>query len=55
MNAILVAALALVAATGSPAPPKAVPDRIFINGRVWTGDPVRPRATALALHGAPID
>ena len=26
-------------------------DRIFLNGRVWTGDPARPRAEALAVRG----
>ena len=29
-------------------------DRIFINGRVWTGDPGRPRAEALAVRNAKI-
>jgi predicted amidohydrolase YtcJ len=26
-------------------------DRIFVNGRLWTGDPARPRAEALAIAG----
>lgn len=26
-------------------------DRVFLNGRVWTGDPARPRAEALAVRG----
>src|SRR5688500_12539537 len=28
-----------------------VPDRIFVNGRIWTGDRARPWATALAIRG----
>lgn len=27
------------------------PDRVFVNGRIWTGDPSHPRATALAVTG----
>lgn len=26
------------------------PDRIFLDGRIWTGDPARPRAEALAVR-----
>jgi predicted amidohydrolase YtcJ len=29
-------------------------DRIFVNGRIWTGDPARPRAEALAVRGTTI-
>jgi predicted amidohydrolase YtcJ len=29
-------------------------DRIFVNGRVWTGDAARPRAEALAVRGTTI-
>jgi predicted amidohydrolase YtcJ len=29
-------------------------DRIFVNGRVWTGDPGRPRAEAVAVRGTTI-
>jgi hypothetical protein len=29
----------------------AVPDRIFFNARIWTGDSARPQATALAVRG----
>ena len=48
--AFLVAALTLLAASAAtPAP--VVADRVFVNGRVWTGDPARPRATALAVEG----
>ncbi len=32
-----------------PPPPRA--DRIFLHGNVWTGDPARPIATALAVRG----
>src|SRR5688500_9793404 len=44
----LPAVLALLAAASAHAAP---PDRIFFNGRIWTGDPARPRATALAVQG----
>jgi predicted amidohydrolase YtcJ len=37
-----------VAACEAPAPP---PDRLFVNARIWTGDTLRPEATALALRG----
>src|SRR5512143_3962348 len=40
---------------GSPAPPKEAKssqaDRIFVNGRVWTGEPRRALAEALAVRG----
>lgn len=29
-------------------------DRIFVNGRIWTGDSARPRAEALAVRGTTI-
>ena len=50
------AALALtvaLASGGAAVAPRAsaVPDRVFLNGRVWTGDPARPWATALAVRG----
>jgi hypothetical protein len=44
----LVALLALLAVPGL-AGEKA--DRIFVNGRVWTGDDAKPRAEALAVRG----
>ena len=28
-----------------------VPDRIFVNGKIWTGDPAKPAAQALAVSG----
>jgi predicted amidohydrolase YtcJ len=31
-------------------PPKPV-DRVFVNGKIWTGDPARPMAEALAIRG----
>ena len=34
-----------------PSPASNVPDRMFLNGRIWTGDPARPWATALAVQG----
>ena len=27
-------------------------DRIFVNGRIWTGEPGKPPAQALAVRGA---
>src|SRR5688572_14029586 len=38
----------LLLAVLAAAPPA---DRIFVNGRLWTGDPSRPRAEALAIAG----
>jgi predicted amidohydrolase YtcJ len=45
----LVSALALAALLAVA--PDGAADRIFVNARVWTGDPARPRAEALALKG----
>ena len=46
--ALPLVALLLGSACGSDAPP---PDRILLNGLVWTGDSARPAATALAIRG----
>ena len=48
--AAIVAALFAVAAAPRP---RAVPaaDRVFLGGRIWTADPARPRAQAVALAG----
>jgi predicted amidohydrolase YtcJ len=35
-----------------PPPPRA--DRIFVNGHVWTGDPAKPLASAIAVRGVRI-
>jgi predicted amidohydrolase YtcJ len=43
------AAVAAVGAAPSPAIPPPAADRVFLNGRVWTGDAARPRAEALAV------
>jgi len=48
---LLAAALAALAAVAAPRPPSALADRVFLGGRIWTGDPARPRAQALALAG----
>ena len=40
---------AATAPAGTPAP-----DRVLLNARVWTGDPARPRAEALAIQGSRI-
>jgi hypothetical protein len=42
---------ALTLAAGSHADGRETADRIFLNGRVWTGDPKSPRAEALAVRG----
>jgi predicted amidohydrolase YtcJ len=47
---LLLASLVALAATASAAPPEAA-DRVFVNGRVWTADPDRPWAQALAVRG----
>jgi predicted amidohydrolase YtcJ len=46
--ATLAALTAVAAAPRAAAPPA---DRIFVNGRVWTGIDARPRAEAVALAG----
>jgi predicted amidohydrolase YtcJ len=33
------------------ADPEAGPDRILLNARIWTGDPARPTASAIAISG----
>jgi predicted amidohydrolase YtcJ len=49
--AAAVGALAAVAAA-APRPPAApAADRVFLGGRIWTGDPARPRVQAIALAG----
>jgi predicted amidohydrolase YtcJ len=48
---LLAAALAALAAVAAPRPPSVLADRVFLGGRIWTGDPARPRAQALALSG----
>jgi predicted amidohydrolase YtcJ len=48
---LLAAALAALAAVAAPRPPSVLADRVFLGGRIWTGDPARPRAQALALAG----
>ena len=48
--------VALAAAWSCAAPASAADkaDRIFVNGRIWTGDAARPRAEALAVRGTTI-
>ena len=41
---------ALLIGAGAPAAPQHV-DRIFINGKIWTGDDAQPKAEALAISG----
>jgi hypothetical protein len=43
--AVVFAALALAAGAAEP------PDRIYVNSRVWTGEPARPEAQAFAVRG----
>ncbi len=54
--ALLVVAVAVAAGvrgpTAAPGTGLAGPaDRVFVNGRIWTGDPARPAAEALAVRG----
>ena len=44
---VLLAALLAVASPLAAGPA----DRIFVNGKIWTGDDARPRAEALAVAG----
>jgi len=50
---LFAAALAALAAVAAAPRPPAFPaaDRVFLGGRIWTADPSRPRAQALALAG----
>jgi hypothetical protein len=52
---ILAAAALATALAGESSPPKEAKasqaDRIFVNGRVWTGEPRRPLVEALAVRG----
>lgn len=41
----------LLAAACNAAPPQPAPDRVYINGRIWTGDARVPEAQALASRG----
>lgn len=46
-TAVLAIALGSALACAGEAPP----DRILVNARIWTGDSLRPEATALAIRG----
>jgi predicted amidohydrolase YtcJ len=51
----VLAAAALAASLALAAPEKAgQADRIFVGGRVWTGEPGRPLADALAIRGTTV-
>ena len=51
----VLAAAAFAAALAGAAPEKAgQADRIFVNGRVWTGEPGRPLVEALAVRGTTV-
>jgi len=52
-GALGLAAAAMAAALwGAPAAERAgSADRVFVGGRIWTGDPARPAAEALAVRG----
>jgi hypothetical protein len=51
----VLAAAALAASLAGAAPEKAgQADRIFVNGRVWTGEPGRPLVEALAVRGTTV-
>lgn len=48
-TAVAVSAAALQAASAVQS--QAPPDRVFVNARVWTGDPAQPTAEAIAVTG----
>ncbi|HYU41470.1 MAG TPA: hypothetical protein VEQ84_04925, partial [Vicinamibacteria bacterium] len=48
---LLAAGLAALAAVVAPRPPSVLADRVFLGGRIWTGDPAQPRAQGIALAG----
>ncbi|MBK9240484.1 MAG: amidohydrolase [Acidobacteria bacterium] len=48
-QALLVAGALLSGCNGQPSEPP--PDRVFINGRIWTGDARMPEAQAIATRG----
>ena len=55
VTVLAAAALAASLAGAAPAPEKAgLADRIFVNGRVWTGEPGRPLVEALAVRGTTV-
>jgi predicted amidohydrolase YtcJ len=51
LRAFAAAVAALAALAAAPRPPAVPADRVFLGGRIWTGDPARPRAQALAVAG----
>jgi predicted amidohydrolase YtcJ len=52
---VLAAAVAAAGLSGGPPLDKAhQADRIFVNGRVWTGEPGRPVAEAVAVRGTTV-
>ncbi len=44
-------ALSLCLTFGAACRGEPAPDRVLFNARIWTGDPARPAATALAIRG----
>jgi len=53
-RALVLTVLAAAAAAPLAAEKAGRADRVFVGGRVWTGDPARPSAEALAVRGATI-
>src|SRR5262245_14833489 len=54
MRARIVSAVCFALAIGGAAAssrPAAQADRIYVNGKIWTGDDARPSAEALAVRG----
>lgn len=52
---VLAAAAVAALVAGGAAPQRAAQaDRVFVNGRIWTGEPGRPLAEALALRGTTV-
>jgi len=55
VTVLAAAALAASLAGAAPAPERAgLADRIFVGGRVWTGEPGRPLVEALAIRGTTV-
>ena len=54
LAAVALAGRSRGAARSGPAEKAGQADRVFVNGRVWTGEPGRPLAEALAVRGTTV-
>lgn len=50
VGAIVIWAMATSGSATGQAPVQPV-ERVFVNGKIWTGDPAQPTAEALAIRG----